>query len=120
MASSDTVYLEKTTSQKRASATGSPDHDAEKAGVVSESTLHRQLKNRHIAMIRYILSSTFPPFLIVYSIGGVIGTGLFLGTANALKHGGPIGLLLGYTIVGTICYCVMVHSYRLCPTVAHL
>ena len=29
------------------------------------------------------------------SIGGVIGTGLFLGTANALRHGGPIGLFLG-------------------------
>ncbi len=123
MASNDTVYLEKTTSQKLASATGSSDLDAEKAGVVPERTLHRQLKNRHIAMIRCILSSTFFPFLIhtfVYSIGGVIGTGLFLGTANALEHGGPIGLLLGYSIVGTICYCVMVHSYHLYPTVAHL
>ncbi|KAI0078940.1 amino acid permease [Panus rudis PR-1116 ss-1] len=56
-------------------------------------TLKRQLKNRHIAMI---------------SIGGVIGTGLFLGTANSLQDGGPIGLLLGYAVVGTICYSVMV------------
>ncbi|KAF8601762.1 amino acid permease [Ceratobasidium sp. AG-I] len=55
--------------------------------------LQRQLKNRHIAMI---------------SIGGVIGTGLFLGTANALRNGGPIGLLLGYTVMGTICYSVMI------------
>jgi len=55
--------------------------------------LSRQLKNRHIAMI---------------SIGGVIGTGLFLGTANALRHGGPLGLLLGYLIMGTICYSVMI------------
>lgn len=55
--------------------------------------LHRQLKNRHIAMI---------------SIGGVIGTGLFLGTAGALSNGGPAGLLLGYTIMGTITYAVMV------------
>lgn len=35
------------------------------------------------------------------SIGGVIGTGLFLGTANALKNGGPLGLLLGYAAMGT-------------------
>lgn len=42
------------------------------------------------------------------SIGGVIGTGLFLGTATALRHGGPIGLLLGYIFVGTITYAVMV------------
>ncbi|KAF9517401.1 hypothetical protein BS47DRAFT_1339816 [Hydnum rufescens UP504] len=55
-------------------------------------TLKRQLKPRHIAMI---------------SIGGAIGTGLFLGTGNALKTGGPVGLLLGYTIVGTICYAMM-------------
>lgn len=37
------------------------------------SGLHRQLKSRHIQMI---------------SIGGVIGTGLFLGTASALANGG--------------------------------
>ncbi|KAJ6510147.1 amino acid permease, partial [Mycena vitilis] len=42
------------------------------------------------------------------SIGGVIGTGLFLGTATALTHGGPIGLLLGYLAVGTITYSVMI------------
>ena len=47
---------------------------------------------------------------LIYSIGGVIGTGLFLGTANSLQAGGPLGLLLGYLIVGTICYSVMVHS----------
>ncbi|KAJ7162539.1 amino acid permease [Mycena crocata] len=58
-----------------------------------EHKLVRQLKNRHIAMI---------------SIGGVIGTGLFLGTATALRHGGPIGLLLGYLAVGTITYSVMI------------
>ncbi|KAK7058789.1 hypothetical protein VNI00_001413 [Paramarasmius palmivorus] len=55
--------------------------------------LARELKNRHVAMI---------------SIGGVIGTGLFLGTANALRNGGPIGLLLGYMVVGSICWSVMV------------
>ncbi|EGN92085.1 hypothetical protein SERLA73DRAFT_117803 [Serpula lacrymans var. lacrymans S7.3] len=42
------------------------------------------------------------------SIGGVIGTGLFLGTANALRWGGPLGLLLGYAVVGSICYSVMI------------
>jgi len=78
-----------------------------------EGALLRQLKNRHIAMI---------------SIGGVIGTGmlfpskiyltienpfyqgLFLGTASALEHGGPVGLLLGYITMGTICYSVMVSA----------
>lgn len=61
-------------------------------GVVGSGDLKRQLKPRHLAMI---------------SIGGVIGTGLFLGTAGALKNGGPVGLLLGYTIMGSICLAVM-------------
>ncbi|KAK7677520.1 hypothetical protein QCA50_019526 [Cerrena zonata] len=56
-------------------------------------TLKRQMKDRHIAMI---------------SIGGVIGTGLFLGTATGLQTGGPVGLLLAYIVIGSICYAVMV------------
>ncbi|KAF8490299.1 amino acid permease-domain-containing protein [Gautieria morchelliformis] len=58
--------------------------------------LKRQLKSRHIAMIRSAFSAS------------VIGTRLFLGTAGALKNGGPIGLLLGYIVMGTICYSVMI------------
>lgn len=41
------------------------------------------------------------------SIGGVIGTGLFLGTAGSLAAGGPLGLLLGYAIVSSACVSVM-------------
>ncbi|KAF9020416.1 hypothetical protein BDZ89DRAFT_1164231 [Hymenopellis radicata] len=55
--------------------------------------LQRKLKDRHIAMI---------------SIGGVIGTGLFVGTANGLVNGGPVGLLLAYIVTGSMCYCMMV------------
>lgn len=42
------------------------------------------------------------------SIGGVIGTGLFLGTGNALANGGPLGLFMGYALMGSICYSVMI------------
>ncbi|KAH9919190.1 amino acid permease-domain-containing protein [Epithele typhae] len=52
-----------------------------------------QLSRRHIGMI---------------SIGGVIGTGLFLGSAEALKNGGPIGSLIGYMIVGSMVFCLCV------------
>ncbi|KAH8082453.1 amino acid permease-domain-containing protein [Cristinia sonorae] len=52
-----------------------------------------QLSRRHIGMI---------------SIGGVIGTGLFLGSNTALKNGGPVGALLGYFIIGTVVYCLCV------------
>ncbi|KIK28632.1 hypothetical protein PISMIDRAFT_590582 [Pisolithus microcarpus 441] len=62
-------------------------------GPVTGGGLHRQLKNRHIAMI---------------SIGGVIGTGLFVGTGGSLANGGPVGLFLGYLTMGTIVFSVMI------------
>ncbi|KAJ3476941.1 hypothetical protein NLI96_g10806 [Meripilus lineatus] len=73
-----------------------------------------QISRRHIGMI---------------SIGGVIGTGLFLGSAvrslqtkrehyankqdlgrvqTSLQSGGPVGALLGYTIIGAVVYCLCV------------
>ncbi|KAI0704873.1 amino acid permease [Cytidiella melzeri] len=83
-------YTEKTTDEVNVY----PQDDSSYQGKHAEAgQLQRQLKSRHIAMI---------------SIGGVIGTGLFLGTANALRHGGPIGLLLGYSAMGTVTYCVMI------------
>ncbi|BGP45654.1 hypothetical protein JCM10450v2_001484 [Rhodotorula kratochvilovae] len=56
-------------------------------------TLRRQLRPRHIALI---------------SMGGVIGTGLFLGTAQSLSMAGPLGLLLAFLIVGGLVWCMMV------------
>lgn len=41
-------------------------------------------------------------------VAGVIGTGLFLGTATSLADGGPLGLLLAYIVIGTVCYSTMV------------
>ncbi|KAI0935319.1 hypothetical protein AcV7_003793 [Taiwanofungus camphoratus] len=69
------------------------DSEANESLQSAEPHLRRQMKNRHIAMI---------------SIGGVIGTGLFLGTATSLSNGGPVGLLLGYCTIGSLCYCVMI------------
>ncbi|WEW56682.1 hypothetical protein PRK78_002130 [Emydomyces testavorans] len=45
----------------------------------------RGLKSRHIQFI---------------ALGGTIGTGLFLGIGRALTQGGPLSILLGYTITG--------------------
>ena len=72
--------------------------------------LQRKLKNRHIAMIRYArpARTARKESSLFLSIGGVIGTGLFLGTAGSLQNAGPVGLLLGYAIVGTVAYAVMV------------
>ena len=42
------------------------------------------------------------------SIGGVIGTGLFVGSGAALKNGGPAGAFLGYAIIGSIVFSLCV------------
>jgi amino acid transporter len=78
--------------------------------------LQRRLKGRHVAMIRRVIIFNTYMCLTTFdiSIGGVIGTGLFLGTATALMEGGPVGLLLGYAFMGTMCYCVMVSSTLAC------
>jgi len=57
-----------------------------------EDTLHRGLKSRQISMI---------------AIGGAVGTGLIIGSGTALQRGGPLGMLLAYSIMGMICYLVM-------------
>ncbi|WVO16921.1 hypothetical protein L204_104607 [Cryptococcus depauperatus] len=58
-----------------------------------EGTVHRQLKQRHMAMI---------------ALGGAIGTGLFVGSGAALATGGPVGLWLGYILMSTMVYSMMV------------
>ncbi|EFP90559.2 uncharacterized protein PGTG_16585 [Puccinia graminis f. sp. tritici CRL 75-36-700-3] len=38
------------------------------------------------------------------AIGGTLGTGLFSGSGEALRDGGPIGLILGHIVMGLIVY----------------
>ncbi|KAG5353955.1 hypothetical protein C0989_011443 [Termitomyces sp. Mn162] len=58
-----------------------------------DDSLHRGLKARQISMI---------------ALGGAVGTGLIIGSGTALQRGGPLGLLLGYSFVGFVCYLVMI------------
>ena len=55
------------------------------------SELQRGLKNRHIQLI---------------AMGGAIGTGLFLGSADIIKSAGP-SIILGYAIGGLIVFLIM-------------
>jgi amino acid permease len=60
--------------------------------VEKESGLHRGMKSRHIFMI---------------TLGGVIGTGLFLSTGYTINQAGPLGTILAYALGGLIMYLVM-------------
>jgi len=57
-----------------------------------QNELKRGLKTRHLTMI---------------SLGGSIGTGLFLGSGSAIYSAGPGGALLAYIIIGVMVYFIM-------------
>ncbi|GAA5873835.1 hypothetical protein JCM1840_002086 [Sporobolomyces johnsonii] len=90
--------------------------DAQKYGLASENpifagvdgmqegTVQRKLKARHLQMIALGGSKRSIRALIIV----VYGTGLFVGAGSALATGGTAGLFLGYTIMATIVYSMMV------------
>lgn len=45
--------------------------------------------------------------LIMLSLGGAIGTGLFLGSGEVISQAGPLGAVIAYIIGGLIAYMVM-------------
>lgn len=57
-----------------------------------EQRLKRKLKARHLTMI---------------SLGGCIGTGLFLASGGAIHSAGPGGALLAYALIGSMVYFLM-------------
>ena len=54
--------------------------------------LKRDMKSRHLMMI---------------SIGGTIGTGLFMGSGQTISQAGPFGAILAYMVGGFIMYMVL-------------
>lgn len=54
--------------------------------------LKREMKSRHLMMI---------------SIGGTIGTGLFMGSGQTISQAGPFGAILAYMVGGFIMYMVL-------------
>ena len=59
---------------------------------ILDSGLKAGLKNRMINLI---------------ALCGLIGPGVFIGMGNALKSGGPVGLLVGFAIVGILVLSMM-------------
>ncbi|MCH9276022.1 amino acid permease [Bifidobacterium amazonense] len=55
--------------------------------------LERNMESRHLTMI---------------SLGGVIGTGLFVSSGYTIHQAGPLGAILAYAVGSLLVYCVMV------------
>jgi lysine-specific permease len=72
------------------SQTKRPYKELQPTGQANE--LHRGLKSRHITMI---------------SLGGTIGTGLFLASGGAIHTAGPGGALLAYIAIGIMVFFLM-------------
>ncbi|GAA6010272.1 uncharacterized protein JCM10292_002222, partial [Rhodotorula paludigena] len=88
MATHSTDYVDAEKAEVKALGGGKADVGVSVRGLdtdAPEGAVHRNLKARHLQMI---------------AIGGCIGTGLFVGAGGALASGGPLGLWLGYTIMG--------------------
>lgn len=45
--------------------------------------------------------------VIMISLSATVGTGFYLGTADFLRHGGPLGMLLAYLVMSTVVFAVM-------------
>jgi len=56
------------------------------------TTLKRAMSTRHLVML---------------SLGGAIGTGLFLGSGEVIDQTGPVGAIIAYVLGGLIAYMVM-------------
>ena len=67
---------------------------------LQDERLRRQLKSRHGSMI---------------AIGGAIGTGLILTSGTGLARAGPVGLLIAFIYIGSLCYGMMTVSCRVTP-----
>lgn len=63
------------------------------ANLGKQTQLKRAMKSRHLFMM---------------SLGGIIGTGLFLGSGYAIGEAGPSGAILAYLVGGLLMYLAMV------------
>jgi lysine-specific permease len=74
--------------------------------------LQRGLKARHVSakekeICQMMCDTNLVIKLTMISLGGTIGTGLFLASGSSVAEAGPGGALIAYTLIGTMVFFVM-------------
>ena len=70
--------------------------------------MSREFKARHIVMMG-LGNSTGHPKLIVTAAS--LASGLFVNSSGGLYYSGPVSLALGYLLMGTVSYAVLVEPF---------
>ncbi|QRV87854.1 amino acid permease [Ceratobasidium sp. AG-Ba] len=73
------------------------------ASVTVESQYGDEIHERHGEHTKRVLNARQ---VQLFSIGGTIGTSIFVAIGTALAHGGPLSLLLGYAFWCSVIFCV--------------
>ena len=68
-----------------------------------QSNQHFSVDGNSIALKRTMTKR----HLVMLSLGGAIGTGLFLSSGEVIAQAGPLGAVIAYIIGGLIAYMVM-------------
>ncbi|KAB5595356.1 General amino acid permease AGP2 [Ceratobasidium theobromae] len=78
-------------------------HMSEKASAVSVHVESYDGEQAHTGHTKRVLNARQ---VQLFSIGGTIGTSIFVAIGSALVHGGPLSLLLGYAFWCSVIFCV--------------
>ncbi|ORY53394.1 APC amino acid permease [Leucosporidium creatinivorum] len=67
--------------------------------IEGSSAVVEAMQDHHNPMLQQQIT---PSQLNMIAVGGSIGTGLFIGTGQALRNGGPAGVLIAWCIIGVM------------------
>ncbi|KAI3317642.1 amino acid permease/ SLC12A domain-containing protein [Xylariaceae sp. AK1471] len=78
-------------------------YDSEKnAGNATTDSDHVDTLSREFTEIQDTRQGLHQRHVQMIALAGTLGTGLFLSSGQAIQRGGPLGALLGYSIMGTV------------------
>ncbi|KAI1264963.1 amino acid permease/ SLC12A domain-containing protein [Xylariaceae sp. FL1019] len=79
------------------------EYDAQKnVGNIATDSDHVEALSSEFTEIKQTRQGLHQRHVQMIALAGTLGTGLFLSSGQAIQRGGPLGALLGYSIMGTV------------------